>query len=710
MSLTSCLLRPLSRSYFLRVNRNRLADSPNPYLRQHASNPVHWQPWDAAAFEEAQSRSVPIFLSIGYSACHWCHVMEHESFEDEEVAALLNERFVSIKVDREEMPDVDDAYMTAVQLATGHGGWPMSVFLTPSGDPFFAATYLPRESRGEYAGFKTILREISNSWMKERSRVVESASQFAKAIEAHRTAPLPRATSKLDWTFIDRSVSAVLNLFDSSDRGSEVRPKFPPHSAIRLLLWMGEYRRRDDCMKAATKLLDAMMMGGIHDHVGGGFHRYSTDENWLLPHFEKMLYDNALMLSNYATAYRLTSNGQYKYTADRIVAWLMRELMTSDGCFYCALDADSDGEEGLYYTWTMDEIREVLIDDAATFAKTYRMAESGNFLDEATKRRTGRNVPHLVSGEVGMLSGSLSRLLAARMLRVRPGLDDKVLTAWNGLTLSGLVAAGYNEAARKCADAILQQGTITHQVGAPGKPYLDAGYFIGGLLDLYDSTGDDAYKQAAASMFAHMADQHHDDEMGGWFFCDKPSGGVFGNTKPTLDSPCPSPNAVMVMNAIRLGRNDLAATDLAALQGWAERLPSATAATLHAAAEFLHRGGEVKSVPTIVLHALTGFRDGHAVAELRITIPDGWSLAGSLGAESGRESLICSPPDGFICTIPEAERHTGQVHLKIESEREIEQIEEEELELRWQLCTDKECLPPESAIIALRWTSDSTRT
>ena len=382
---------------------NRLAQSSSPYLRQHAENPVEWFEWGGEAFASAREQGKPIFLSVGYSSCHWCHVMAHESFEDFEVASVLNRSYVSIKVDREERPDVDEAYMTAVQLQSGRGGWPMTVLMTPNGDPFFAGTYFPKQDRGQYPGFLSILRQIEELWTRDRAKVEEAARDFRDSLEEALRRPAPTASGTLDAAFLERAIETIAAEFDPVHGGFGGAPKFPPHTTLKFLLAAAESPllnpdTRERAREMAHQTLEQIALGGIHDHVGGGFHRYSTDAVWLVPHFEKMLYDNALLLGNFSRAAKQSEGARrelFESAAKGIVRWLREEMTTSDGLFGSALDADSEGEEGKFYVWTKAEIEAALGDRADEFCQAYDITEEGNYRDEATGRPTGANIPHL---------------------------------------------------------------------------------------------------------------------------------------------------------------------------------------------------------------------------------------------------------------------------------------------------------------------------
>ncbi|MFB6278436.1 MAG: thioredoxin domain-containing protein, partial [Salinibacter sp.] len=439
---------------------NRLADEQSPYLRQHKDNPVDWYPWGDEAFAKAHEEDKPIFLSIGYSTCHWCHVMERESFEDEQVAAVLNDGYVPIKVDREERPDVDSIYMDVCQMMRGRGGWPLTVLLTPDRKPFFAATYLPKEGRFQQTGLMDLLPKVQKLWENDRDKLLDDAEQVTDQLqraaagqEGGDEAPGPQ--------LLDEAARQLSQQFDRTHGGFGQAPKFPaPHNLLFLLRhW---HRTGDDrALTMVTETLDQMRLGGLFDQVGYGFHRYSTDQHWLLPHFEKMLYDQAMHVLAYTEAYQITGEARYEATARDVLTYVTRDLQAPEGGFYSAEDADSENEEGemeegAFYVWSTDEIRDLLDSDLAELViDVYNMAPEGNYQEESSGERTGKNILHLertldeeaarrdLSTEAlrERLATARETLLTQRAERPRPGLDDKVLTDWNGLMVAGLAKA-----------------------------------------------------------------------------------------------------------------------------------------------------------------------------------------------------------------------------------------------------------------------------
>jgi uncharacterized protein len=558
---------------------NRLIHEISPYLLQHAHNPVDWFPWCPEAFQLAKVQDKPVFLSVGYSTCYWCHVMERESFENREIAAILNEHFVCVKVDREERPDIDEQYMLAGELVIGRGGWPNSVWLTPEGKPWMAGTYFPPEQ------FKKLLVAMAQIWKTRREDVERQGENLTAAVrDAFSGDSGSRNRRPLDRQLVERAISEARESFDSSHGGFGGAPKFPPHD--RLLLLADEYRRGGDksLLNVLTATLDAMARGGIHDQLGGGFHRYATDRQWLLPHFEKMLYDNAQLLRVYADAFLLTGEPAYREVADNIVAWVDREMTDPSGAFYCALDAESDGEEGKYYVWTYAEVLEILgKSQGELFAGVYGVRGDGNYVEQATGVRPGTNVLHLpqppdqFARQNGLdpaklksdLRSMREKILAARAKRNAPRRDDKILAGWNGLMIGSLAYAGrflneprYIQAAAKAADFILTQMTDggrllrSYRAGRAQLPaYLDDYAFLArGLLDLHEATGQQHWLDRAVRFADIMLDEFQDKEHGGFFFTATAHESLLVRSKnPMGGGNIPSGNAVAAESLWRLG-------------------------------------------------------------------------------------------------------------------------------------------------------------
>jgi len=544
---------------------NRLINEKSPYLLHHAHNPVDWYPWGEEAFQRAQAEGKPIFLSIGYAACHWCHVMERESFEDEEIAALLNEHFVSIKVDREERPDVDQTYMTAVQAMTGQGGWPLSVFLTPEGKPFFGGTYFPPRDGMGMAGFNTILSKLAEAWRTHRAEVERTGAQLTEALQA--MAGGETAGGNVSPELLDKGYRSYSLSFDELHGGFGAAPKFPQAGALGFLMRFYLRSREHHALQVATRTLDAMADGGIYDHLGSGFHRYSVDEAWLVPHFEKMLYDNALLASAYLDAYRLTGQARYARIAAETLDYVLRDMAAPQAGFYAAEDADSEGQEGRFYTWTPDEIRAVLMQEQADLVMTcYGITERGN-------SEAGRSVLHVVAapGDQGLqrsLARSRKALLEARSARPRPLRDDKVLTGWNGLMISAM-CSGYQVLGKKrllnaaqragrfilktmWRDGLLLRRWRAGEAGIPG--FLeDYAFIVQALVDLYESDFDDRWMSAALQINDQMMARFSADG-GGFFDSAEEHASPLMRARQQHDASTPSGNSVAAMNLLRLSQ------------------------------------------------------------------------------------------------------------------------------------------------------------
>ncbi|HEY3780557.1 MAG TPA: DUF255 domain-containing protein [Fimbriimonadaceae bacterium] len=584
---------------------NRLAHANSAYLLQHQNNPVDWFPWGEEAFAKAKTEQKPVFLSIGYSSCHWCHVMEHESFEDTEVAELLNEHFVSVKVDREERPDLDEVFMTAVQLSSGRGGWPMSVFLTPEKKPFFAGTYFPKDDRGQHPGFITVLTQIAKGWVGKRGEFVKAADEFSTALGQSLAREAPKTFTHIGPELLDNAIKALAADFDSESGGFGAAPKFPPHTALSFLLdYAASPRSSDELARASLAMalltLEAMAMGGIHDQVGGGFHRYSTDGQWLVPHFEKMLYDNALLLINFGKAALLTMESQpeiagffAEISAD-IVSWLEREMVSENGLYGSALDADSEGEEGKFYVWTLDEIKEILGARADAFIAAYGINKEGNYHDEAKGELSGKNIIFCEEPPAEDFSPELEKLLIARQARTRPAYDDKQIIAWNALLISAFLTLGEMGRAERVAEAILSaekiHGQLPRQVtkGKPnGEAFLDDhAALLLGLTDLALTTemaglpSAPKWKKEATDHANQMLRLFYDQENGGFFYTSSNHEELFGRSKPIFDQPIPSGNALAIQALIKLGDLGKAEKTLSSFVGWMESVPQATEGSL----------------------------------------------------------------------------------------------------------------------------------
>jgi uncharacterized protein YyaL (SSP411 family) len=487
---------------------NRLTNETSPYLLQHADNPVDWYPWGEEALQKAKAEDKPIFLSIGYSACHWCHVMAHESFEDERTAAILNKHFVSIKVDREERPDLDRIYMSAVQALTGRGGWPMSVFLAPDGRPFFGGTYFPPTPRYGMPSFAQVLLSVADAWQNRRRELIEGGERLAAAIEQQQMA-LSEGVKREDVKreTLESAFQKIQQSFDRVHGGWGEAPKFPQPMALEFLLRYHHTTEDSQALQMVTQTLEAMARGGMYDQIGGGFHRYSVDDHWLVPHFEKMLYDNAQLARVYLHAWQVTGEPFFRTITEETLDYVIREMTDPAGGFYSTQDADSEGEEGKFFVWTVDEIQQVLGEQADHFIPVYGVTERGNF--------EGQNILELKGSlkEREIFTDARRRLFGIRESRIHPGRDDKVLTSWNGLMLAAFAEAArvlkrddYRQVAERNAEFLLSElktadGRLYHTWKA-GEPringYLeDYAYLIEGLLELYQTTFDPRWHVAA---------------------------------------------------------------------------------------------------------------------------------------------------------------------------------------------------------------------
>jgi uncharacterized protein YyaL (SSP411 family) len=562
-------------------NQNRLASESSPYLLQHADNPVDWYPWGDEAFEKARKEDKPVLVSIGYATCHWCHVMAHESFEDEEIAAMMNKAFINIKVDREERPDIDNTYMLVCQMLTGSGGWPLNVFLTPEKRPFYAATYIPRQGRQGRPGMRELIPWLSQLWENDRQKIQTSSEEIINAFQKSNAF---EGTDRLDANILDEAYRQYVQQFDEEYGGFGTSPKFPSPHNLMLLLRYAKRNPDSSALSMVEQTLTQMRMGGLFDHIGHGFHRYSTDQNWLVPHFEKMLYDQALLLMAYTEAWQLTEKELFKQTADEIASYLLRKMQDADGGFYSAVDADSEGEEGKFYVWSVSEIRDVLPPAQAELViELFNLTEDGNYKDEASGRRTGKNIPHLqkpfadLAKERNMAADKLrselesmrQKLLDVRKNRVHPLLDDKILTDWNGLIIAALAKAGrafenenYITQAERCwrfvESAMVVDDKLKHRY-RNGDVAIDAhaddyAFLVWGLIELYEATFESEYLEKAIYLNRQFVDSFWDNENGGFYFTSTSAEELLGRKKEIYDGAVPSSNSVAIMNLLRLGR------------------------------------------------------------------------------------------------------------------------------------------------------------
>ena len=551
---------------------NHLINETSPYLLQHAHNPVDWYPWGEEAFGKAKAENKPVLLSIGYSACHWCHVMAHESFEDEAIAELMNEHFVNIKVDREERPDLDQIYMNAVQMMTHHGGWPMTVFLTPDGVPFYGGTYFPPQDRYNMPGFPRILISVAEAFRDRPDDVSATSSSVLKELERVSTAagsdePISKET-------LDAAYLALLRTYDATNGGFGGAPKFPPSMTLEFLMRVHARTSNQEALNIVSHTLRKMANGGIYDHLGGGFHRYSVDAVWLVPHFEKMLYDNALLSRLYLHYFQLTGDEQARDTAKGILDYVLREMTDDGGGFYSTQDADSEGHEGKFFVWTIDEIKTALGDaDSPLFCAYYNVTESGNF--------EGKNILNVtrsleeVAGELKIktndaresIERSRKKLFEIRERRVKPDRDEKILTAWNGLMLASFAEGGailqnddYLNAARRNAEFVLEKlhrDGLLLRTSKDGKAKLngyleDYAFFSEALLTLSEATGELRWMTEALKLTDRMLEEFWDAENGGFFFTGKSHETLIVRSKDYFDNATPSGNSVAAAALLRL--------------------------------------------------------------------------------------------------------------------------------------------------------------
>ena len=580
---------------------------------QHADNPVDWYPWGEEAFEKARAENKPVLLSIGYSACHWCHVMAHESFEDEAIAQLMNENFVNIKVDREERPDLDQIYMNAVQMMTHHGGWPMTVFLTPDGVPFYGGTYFPPQDRYNMPGFPRVLIGVAEAYRDRRDDIRETGTSLVN--ELRRLSETSTSDQPIERELLDAAYAGIIRNYDSVNGGFGGAPKFPPAMTLEFLLRTTARTGNQEALDIVSHTCKKMANGGIYDQIGGGFHRYSTDSKWLVPHFEKMLYDNALLSRLYLHYYQVSQDPLAKETVEGILDYVLREMTDPAGGFYSTQDADSEGHEGKFFVWDIDEIRNVLGErDAALFCGYYNITESGNF--------EGKNIPNVtysvehIAKEHGVsvselqesLTESRRKLFELRETRIKPGRDEKILTAWNGLMMASFAEAGvilnrpdYTAAARRNAEFVIfnlqKDGALlrTWKDGvAKFNAYLeDYAFLIEGLTTLFETTGEFRWLTKALAFSVVMIKEFWDEDAGGFFFTGTSHENLIVRSKDFFDNATPSGNSVAALVLLKLALlsgnekyRDIATATLGAIADQARRYPSGFGYAL-SAADFL---------------------------------------------------------------------------------------------------------------------------
>jgi len=552
---------------------NALINEASPYLQQHAHNPVHWYPWGEEAFAKAKKENKPIFLSIGYATCHWCHVMEKEDFEDEEVAAAMNQTFISIKVDREERPDIDQVYMQVAQMMNGSGGWPLNILMTPDKKPFYAGTYIPKYSRNGRVGMLDLSAKVGQLWQQDREKLEQSADKITEIL-ATRSGEQSTLGDMDVSKLAKKAVDDLKQSFDAEHGGFGGAPKFPSPHKLLFLLRQAQKNHDDKSLFMVEKTLDAMRAGGLFDQIGFGFHRYSTDAEWLLPHFEKMLYDQAMLMMAYTEAYQLTGHARHAKVVHEIAEYVLRDMSDKTGAFYSAEDADSEGIEGKFYVWKTSEIEQVLGKKNAEIAeKTFLLSKNGNFQDEATGKMTGDNIPHLSTWkDAGLAKGIESiraKLFEERDKRIHPFLDDKILTDWNGLMVAALAKASrvldepkYLQAAQDGADFLLQtmrdkQGHLLHRyrdgnAGITGH-LDDYAFFVWGLIELYEASFDAKYLKKALDLNKDMLTRFA-SELGGLYLTAHDAEELLVRPMEAWDGALPSGNAVAASNMLRLAR------------------------------------------------------------------------------------------------------------------------------------------------------------
>jgi uncharacterized protein YyaL (SSP411 family) len=565
---------------------NKLISEKSPYLLQHACNPVDWYPWGPEAFRKAEAEDKLIFLSIGYSTCHWCHVMNRESFEDPEVARMLNDAFVCIKVDREERPDLDATFMKVCQAITGTGGWPLHIIMTADRKPFFAATYIPKEDSFGRMGLKRTILQIKQLWTSRRMDFVESAERLTLLLrEREKESKAMQPLEELAESTLDEAYLKLEGSFDERNGGFGDAPKFPSPHNLSFLLRYWKRTRNDKALEMVEKTLRAMRLGGIYDHLASGFHRYSTDQVWLVPHFEKMLYDQAMLVMAYAEAYQATRKDKYKETAQRVIAYLTRNMTDAGGGFYSAEDADSEGEEGKFYLWTEQEIMQALSqDEADLMKKIFNTEEDGNFIEPSSGKKNGKNILHLRKplAEVAsnlhfslektelLIYEACEKLLEVRQKRVHPSRDDKILTDWNGLMIAALAKASqvfggseFATAARKAADFIIEclrdgEGRLIHRYREGDVDIAgfldDYAFLIWGLIELYQTTFEAKYLRHAIDLAEKMLTHFWDESHGGFYQTADYSETILIRNKEIYDGAYPSGNSVAALDLIRLAR------------------------------------------------------------------------------------------------------------------------------------------------------------
>ncbi len=730
---------------------NRLGGETSPYLLQHQHNPVDWYPWGPEALAAARAQDKPIFLSVGYSTCYWCHVMERESFESEAVAAVMNDLFVCIKVDREERPDVDQTYMTAVQLLTRRGGWPMSVWLTPDLRPFYGGTYFPAQDYQDRPGFVSLLRGLADAYKNRRADVDASAAELTAALRQLADPPAPKAAVTIDDDFIARLVGRSSSDYDARHGGYGAAPKFPRQTLLELLLTYNRTRPDERRMSQVRHTLDAMAHGGLRDQLGGGFHRYSTDAEWLVPHFEIMLYDNAMLGWCYVEAYRQTEDRRYAAVARGIFDFVLREMTSTDGTFYTAFDAEVDAREGEPYLWTRSDVEATLAAagtgeaDIHRFCRVYGLDEGPNFADPHhgngrpeknvlyVAEPVGTNLPVLLDPHLATLRAVL---LAERQTREQPLLDTKVITSWNALMIRALALGGqvlqdrgYLDAAARAADFLLTR----HRTGDGGlfRTSRDGAAKVAGFLDdyafliqamvaLHDAGADERWKDAARALAAVMTGKFGDPAAGGFYFTEAGAADQIVRQKVGTDSPLPSGNGAAASALVALDQAPAAADTLAAFAATIEAQGESTSALITAAVAYLSDHGPIavpagkRAAATAAVEPVTVTADwaGDRTLHVHLAIADGFHVNAhdaSAGLVPTTVSVGDDPPAGvdypagaearFAFAADPIRVYAGRATVSVTFDRRPASAVR--VAVRYQACDDRACRLPATASVTV---------
>ena len=717
---------------------NRLVHETSPYLLLHAHNPVDWYPWNDEALERAKKENKLIFLSVGYSTCYWCHVMEREVFSNPEIADMMNKDFINIKIDREERPDLDEIYMTATQLLTQRGGWPNSVFLTPDLKPFYAGTYFPPTDMPGRPGFPTILDAVHEAWVTREAEVIESANQISDTIEMATSRGFTSLTAKpLDRSLITGALDYLRTSYSHAYGGFGNAPKFPSPANLELLI--SEYERVPDAalLKMVKHTLDMMAYGGMYDQIGGGFHRYSVDAKWLVPHFEKMLYDNAQLAKVYLRAYQLTQEPRYRRIAEEIFSFLFREMTSREGGFYSALDAETDAEEGKYYVWTADEIQKILgKKEAKRFGDVYGVQKGPNF--------EGKNVLYMPEGTAAentlkSIASARKKLLTARAKREYPLLDTKIIVNWNGLMIDAL-AYGYQvlgekrylTAASKATHFILNtmrkpDGELWHTYTAgvtKQDAYLDDyAFFVKGLLGLYRATGEEQWLNSAKALTDTMIQLFWDEKNGGFYYTRADAKHLIVRTKKPYDSAIPSGNAVAVENLIGLGTDyqNYAERTLRTFAASMSQAPSSFMYAIFALNQYLtlEEGLSSDTVSLVTATAQVKSKRGEILnIELHLKIAAGWHVnANPVGQENLIPTTLTVDTDTPVEIVDVAypkgrsarfefsneslNVYEGNLIVPLKLKSNHRRNTQVTLKLTYQPCNETECLLPQTLNIPL---------